>query len=121
MHTNTAAETVERIVDAFPAHQQKQILVQLSSVLRAVISQQLLTKLGGGRVVAHEIMLGTNAVTSLIRSNKSVQITSAIQTGQKDGMITMCKSIDKLLKDKLIDAETANKYKMSGSLKSSPC
>ena len=119
LHTNTAAETVDRIVDSFPAHQQKQILVQLSSVLRAVISQQLLPKVGGGRVVAHEIMIGTNAVSSLIRGNKSVQITSAIQTGQKDKMITMNKSIEKLFKEGSINEETALKYKRDGATKGS--
>jgi len=119
LHTNTAPETIDRIVDSFPAYQQKQILVQLSAVLRAVISQQLLPKVGGGRVVAHEIMIGTNAVSSLIRSNKSVQIASSIQTGQKDGMITMQKTIEKLLKKGLIDTETANKYRPGGITKKS--
>lgn len=110
LHTNTAAETIERIVDVFPSHQQKQILVQLSSVIRAVISQQLLPRKKGGRIAAYEILIGNSAISSLIRGNKIAQIDSSIQTGQKDGMITMNKSIEKLLKDKIIDKEVAYKY-----------
>ena len=119
LHTNTAAETIDRLIDTFPSHKQKQILVQLSSVLRAVISQQLLPQKDGGRVLAHEIMTGTNAISSLIRSNKSAQLNSVIQTSQKDGMITMNKSIEKLLKDKLISSETAQKYTRDGGTKGS--
>lgn len=119
LHTSNAAETVERIVDVFPAHQQGQILIQLASVLRAVVSQQLLPKLGGGRVGAREIMIGTNAVSSLIRSNKSAQITSAIQTGSKEGMITMNKAIENLEKKGFINKEIVKKYTRQGSTKAS--
>lgn len=119
LHTNTAAETVERIVDVFPEYSKKQILVQLSSVLRAVISQQLLPKIGGGRVAAHEILINNNAIASLIRSNKSTQIPSTIQTSLKEGMITMNKAIENLIKQGFISAENAKKYSRESGTKAS--
>ncbi|MCX6799679.1 MAG: PilT/PilU family type 4a pilus ATPase [Candidatus Falkowbacteria bacterium] len=121
LHTNTAAETIDRIVDIFPAHQQQQILIQLASSLRAVISQQLIPKPKGGRVAAFEILVNTGAIANLIRTNKSAQIPSTIQTGSRDGMIMMNKSIENLVKDKLIDQATADKYKRSGSTKAMYC
>ncbi len=117
LHTSTATETIERIVDVFPAHQQRQILIQLASSLRAVISQKLIPKKEEGRVAAYEILINNSAVANLIRTNKSAQIQSAIQTGSKDGMITMNKSIEQLVKDKKIDPMVAKKYTRSGSTK----
>lgn len=103
LHTNSAAETIERIVDTFPAHQQQQILQQLSSVLRAVISQQLLPKVGGGIVVAREILVNTPAIANLIREDKIAHIPSSIQTGRNEGMITMAAAIKNLYDQGLID------------------
>ncbi|MDP2708903.1 MAG: PilT/PilU family type 4a pilus ATPase [bacterium] len=111
LHTSSAAETISRIVDVFPAHQQQQILNQLASTLRAVIAQQLLPKIGGGRVAAREIMVNNSAIASLIRRNQIGQIYSVIQTGLKEGMVTMNKAIDKLLKEELIGADTARNRK----------
>lgn len=111
LHTPTAAETINRIVDVFPAHQQQQILNQLASILRAVIAQQLLPKIGHGRVAAREILINNSAVTNLIRCNQIGQIYSVIQTGQKDGMITMNKSVDRLLAAGLISQDTARHRK----------
>lgn len=105
LHTNTAAETVERIVDMFPAHRQQQILLQLASVLRAVICQQMLPKKGGGIIVAREIMINTPAIANLIREDKIAHITSAMQTGRSEGMITMRSSIKKLYEQGLIDEQ----------------
>ncbi|MBI2459655.1 MAG: PilT/PilU family type 4a pilus ATPase [Parcubacteria group bacterium] len=108
LHTSSAAETISRIVDVFPSRQQQQqTLNQLALTLRAVIAQQLLPKLGGGRVVAREIMINNSAVANLIRHNQIGQLYSVIQTGQKDGMITMNKAIGKLLKDGLISQDVA--------------
>lgn len=107
LHTSTAAETIDRIVSAFPSHQQMEILNQLASVLRAVIAQELLPLVGGGRVAAREIMINNGAISSLIRRNQVGQIVSAIQTGKKEGMITMNKAIESLLQRGLITAETA--------------
>jgi len=106
LHTNTAAETVERVVDMFPAHRQQQILLQLASVLRAVICQQMLPKKGGGIIVAREIMIITPAIANLIREDKIAHITSAMQTGRSEGMITMRGSIKRLYQQGLIDRQT---------------
>ena len=107
LHTPTAAEAVERIVDVFEGSKQKQILTQLSSVLRGVVAQQLLPSKDGGRVPAREILINTTAVANLIRTNEIGQIKSTIQTGVKDGMSTMENSVKKLVKDGLITEEVA--------------
>jgi len=111
LHTSTAAETISRIVDVFPSHQQQQILNQLASTLRAVIAQQLLPKVGGGRVAAREIMIHNSAIANLIRRNQMGQLYSVIQTSQKDGMTTMNKAIDKLVKSHLISEDIARNSK----------
>ncbi|PLX21928.1 type IV pili twitching motility protein PilT [Candidatus Parcubacteria bacterium] len=107
LHTSTAAETVSRIIDFFPTDYQNQITNQLASVLRAVISQQLLPRRGGGLVAAREIMINNNAISNLIRNNQVGQIDSVIQTSAKSGMFTMNKSVDDLLRRGLISEVTA--------------
>lgn len=109
LHTSSAAEAVERIVDVFEGAKQKQILIQLSSVLRVVVAQQLLPSKDGGRVPAREILVNTTGVANLIKENNVNQIKSAIQTGSKDGMVSMENSIKQLLKDDWITEETAEK------------
>lgn len=109
LHTSSAAEAVERIVDVFEGAKQKQILIQLSSVLRAVVSQQLLPGKKGGRVAAREILINTSAISNLIKENNISQIKSAIQTGAKDGMVTMENSLKILEKDGLISSEMVEK------------
>ncbi|MBF0162497.1 MAG: type IV pilus twitching motility protein PilT [Magnetococcales bacterium] len=89
LHTTSAAKTVDRIVDVFPAAEKDMIRTMLSESLRAVISQHLLKRKGGGRVAAHEIMVGTPAIRNLIRENKVAQMYSSIQTGRKMGMQTL--------------------------------
>ncbi|QYM80554.1 type IV pilus twitching motility protein PilT [Horticoccus luteus] len=89
LHTNSAAKTVDRIVDAFPANMKEMIRTQLASSLQAVISQVLCKKTGGGRIAAYEIMINTTSIASLIRENKTFRIPSDIQTGANLGMITM--------------------------------
>ena len=111
LHTSTAAETISRIVDVFPSHQQQQILNQLASTLRAVIAQQLLPRADHERVVAREILINNSAVANLIRRNQIGQIYSVIQTGQKDGMITMNKAIDRLAAAGVISQDTARNSK----------
>jgi len=119
LHTNTASETIARIVDAFPAHRQQQVLSQLSSVLRAVICQQLVPKVGGGVAVAREILVNTPAVASLIRDGKIAHLATAIQTGRQEGMITMEASLKKLLEEGMIDEQAytnrANKDETLGT------
>lgn len=107
LHTPSASQTIDRIIDVFPPHQQTQIKLQLALVLRAIIAQQLLPKIKGGRVVAREILINTPAVSNLIRENKIAQIQSVIQTGAKDGMITMEQSLRQLYQRGLISKETA--------------
>ncbi len=109
LHTPSAAEAVERIVDVFDGAKQKQVLIQLSSVLRAVVSQQLIPSKDGGRVAAREVLINNAAISNLIRENHISQIKSAIQTGAKDGMTTMENSIKQLIKDGWIDEETGEK------------
>ncbi len=109
LHTSSASEAVERIVDVFEGAKQIQILIQLSSVLRVVVAQQLVPSKDGGRVPAREILVNTTGVANLIKENNVNQIKSAIQTGSKDGMVSMENSIKQLLKDDLITEETAQK------------
>jgi twitching motility protein PilT len=107
VHTNDAAQTVDRIVDAYPADQQPQIRTQFSMTLAAVISQRLVPKIGGGRVAAYEVMMGTAAVTNLIREGQVRQIRNAIATGAKDGMMVLEASLNHLVKSGVVSYEAA--------------
>ncbi|MCK5002242.1 MAG: Flp pilus assembly complex ATPase component TadA, partial [Gammaproteobacteria bacterium] len=107
LHTSSAAKTVDRIVDVFPAAEKEMVRAMMSESLRAVISQTLLKKIGGGRVAAHEIMIGTPAIRNLIRENKIAQMYSAIQTGQSIGMQTLDQNLQELLSRGLISKEEA--------------
>lgn len=108
LHTSSAAKTVDRIIDVFPAAEKEMVRSMLSESLRAVISQTLCkTKDGLGRVAAHEIMIGTPAIRNLIRENKIPQMYSAIQTGQNVGMQTLDQNLQDLVKRNLITASEA--------------
>jgi twitching motility protein PilT len=108
LHTTDAAQTVDRIIDVFPAYQQQQVRMQLSGALRAVISQELLATLDGkGRVAAREIMIVTSAIANLIREGHTHQIYSAIQTGKSLGMCSMENALAELCKYGLISPEAA--------------
>ncbi|MBV8938956.1 MAG: type IV pilus twitching motility protein PilT [Alphaproteobacteria bacterium] len=107
MHTNSAPETVDRIIDVFPAESKEMVRAMLSVTIQGVVTQTLLKRRGGGRVAAHEIMLGTPAVRNLIREGKVPQMYSMIQMGSKLGMCTMKDSINHLYVNDLIDEETA--------------
>ncbi len=102
LHTSSAAKTIDRIVDVFPAGEKTMVRSMLSESLRAVIAQTLLKKTGGGRVAAHEIMIGTPAIRNLIREDKIAQMYSSIQTGQAHGMRTLDQSLTELLQRGLI-------------------
>ncbi len=111
LHTIGAAKTVDRIIDAFPPHQQEQIRTQLSMVLEGVISQQLLPRTDkSGRVASFEIMINTPAISNLIREGKTHQMQTVIQTGKMHGMELMDINIMKLYKKGTIDLETVKKY-----------
>ena len=107
LHTRGAVNAVDRIIDAFPSTQQQQIRVQLATVLKTVVSQQLLPDVAGGRVPACEILRLNNAVRSMIRENKNHQIDNAIATGAREGMISMDQAIAALYKAGRITRETA--------------
>jgi twitching motility protein PilT len=108
LHTSSAAKTVDRIIDVFPAEEKEMVRAMLSESLRAVISQTLLkTKDGSGRVAAHEIMIGTPAIRNLIRENKVAQMYSAIQTGQTFGMQTLDQNLQELVKRNMVPAAEA--------------
>ncbi len=107
LHTSSAAKTIDRIVDVFPAAEKDMIRAMLSESLRAVISQSLLRKIGGGRVAAHEIMIGTAAIRNLIRENKIAQMYSAIQTGQQTGMQTLDQNLQQLVQKGLVTRDEA--------------
>ena len=120
LHTSSAAKTIDRVVDVFPAAEKDMIRAMLSESLKAVISQTLLKKQGGGRVAAHEIMIGTPAIRNLIRENKIAQMYSAIQTGQAFGMKTLDQDLNELVKKKVVSREeamskAANKDSITGS------
>ena len=102
LHTTSAAKTVNRIIDVFPAAEKDMVRSMLSESLRAVVAQTLLKKVGGGRVAAHEIMIGTPAIRNLIREDKVAQMYSAIQTGQAYGMQTLDQNLADLLKQGLV-------------------
>ena len=108
LHTSDSVQTINRIIDVFPAYQQQQIRTQLSFVLVGILSQQLIPKLGTeGRVLATEVLISTPAVRSLIRESKIHQVYSVMQTSQKDGMKTMNQSLYELYQSKLISYDEA--------------
>ncbi|MEM1082240.1 MAG: ATPase, T2SS/T4P/T4SS family, partial [Pseudomonadota bacterium] len=98
LHTSSAAKTIDRIIDVFPGEEKAMVRSMLSESLRAVISQTLLKRIGGGRVAAHEIMIATPAIRNLIREDKVAQMYSAIQTGQNVGMTTLDQSLSELVR-----------------------
>lgn len=111
LHTNDAVQTIDRVVDVFPEHQQQQVRVQLSLSLLAIVSQRLLPKsTGDGRVLAVEILRNTHSCANLIREGKNHQLYSVIETGTKDGMVTLDSSLIKLYQRGLISAEDAQMH-----------
>ena len=107
LHTTSAAKTIDRVVDVFPAEEKSMVRSMLSESLQAVISQTLMKKMGGGRVAAHEIMIGTPAIRNLIREDKIAQMYSAIQTGGSLGMQTLDQCLERLLQKGLVSREAA--------------
>jgi twitching motility protein PilT len=110
LHTNSAAQTIDRIIDAFPANQQAQVKIQLAATLKGVVSQRLIPKIDGGRIPAVEVLIGTTAVASNIREGKTHLIDSVIQTSQDSGMIPLETSLASLVLAGTIDTETAKAY-----------
>jgi twitching motility protein PilT len=113
LHTNSASQTIDRIIDSFPAEQQGQVVSQLAATLVAIVSQRLIPKLSGGRVPAAEIMIVNPAIRNLIRERKVYQIDLVIETSLQEGMITLNRSLVNLVKDKQISLENAELYSIN--------
>lgn len=109
LHTTSAAKTIDRVVDVFPAQEKSMVRSMLSESIQAVIAQTLIKRIGGGRIAAHEIMIGTSAIRNLIREDKVAQMYSMIQTGQSEGMITLDQTLENLVRDRLISAGDARR------------
>src|SRR3989338_672979 len=110
LHTHNSAQTIDRIIDIFPPHQQQQIRLQVSLTLKGIISQQLIPKKGGGRVATREILINTPATANLIRENKIAQIKTVIQTSAEEGMVTMDQDLINLYNQGTIDKEVAQSH-----------
>lgn len=110
LHTNSASQSIDRIIDIFPSEKQSQIKLQLSNVIRAIVSQRLVPITGGGRKAACEILIATPAVKNSIRENTASQIDNLIQTGSDVGMISMERALVRLVEEGLISEETAKSF-----------
>jgi twitching motility protein PilT len=110
LHTNSAAQSIDRIIDVFPPHQQPQIRSQLSNILQAIVSQRLIPAIGGGRIAAAEILVGNSAVRNIIREGKTHQLEAVIQTGAEYGMQSMDKTLVDLIHAGSITYDEARNY-----------
>lgn len=110
LHTNSAAQSIDRMIDVFPPHQQPQIRSQLANILMAIASQRLIPSIGGGRIAAAEILIATPAVRNIIREGKSHQLEAVIQTGAEFGMQSMDKTLVNLIHNGTITYEEARNY-----------
>ena len=110
LHTSSAPKTIDRVIDVFPANQQGQVRAMLAESLLGVVAQALLRRRGGGRVAAHEILVGTPAVRNLVREGKTYQLPSIIQVGGKVGMQSMEASLTQLVRSGIVDAEQASTH-----------
>jgi twitching motility protein PilT len=115
LHTNSAAQTIDRIIDSFPASQQGQITSQLAATLVGIISQRLVPRIDGGRVPVCEIMFVNSAIRNLIRERKTFQIDLVIGTSLQEGMMTLNRSLAELVKRKEISLENAEAYSLNPS------
>src|SRR3989338_8722295 len=115
LHTNSASQTIDRIIDSFPAEQQGQAISQLAATLVAIISERLVPRASGGRIPAMEIMIVNPAVRNLIRERKIYQIDLVIETSLQEGMVTLNRSLAQLVKEKQISLENAELYSVNPS------
>lgn len=113
LHTNSAAQTIDRIIDSFPPEQQSQVTSQLAATLVAIVSQRLLPRISGGRVPAAEIMIVNPAIRNLIRERKTYQIDLVIETSLQEGMVTLNRSLVNLVKNKEVSMENAELYSLN--------
>ena len=113
LHTNSAAQTIDRIIDSFPSAQQPQIRSQLSAVLIGIVSQRLVPKIAGGRMPACEVLIMNTASRSLIRENKTYQVDLVIETGLKEGMMSLNRALADLVRRREVSMETAELYSLN--------
>lgn len=113
LHTNNAAQTVDRIIDSFPAHQQGQIKLQLASTMLGIFSQRLIPRIDGGRIPAYELLINNNAVANLIREGRTNEINVVIETGAEEGMISMNRSLADLVAQGEISRDEAIKHSVN--------
>jgi twitching motility protein PilT len=113
LHTNSASQTIDRIIDSFPPEQQGQVISQLAATLVAILSLRLVPRLGGGRVPAAEIMIINPAIRNLIRERKVYQTDLVVETSVQEGMMSLNRSLAKLVKEKQISLETAELYSLN--------
>ena len=113
LHTNSASQTIDRIIDGFPPNQQGQVISQLASVLVGTVSQRLVPKLGGGRIPAVEIMILNSAIRNLIRERKIYQIDLVIETSMQEGMLSLNRSLVGLIKQQQVSLEQAKAYSLN--------
>lgn len=110
LHTNSAAQSIDRMIDVFPLHQQPQVRSQLANILMAICSQRLIPTIGGGRVAAAEILITNPAVRNIIREGKAHQLDAVIQTGADQGMQTMDRTLVNLVQSCAITYDSAREY-----------
>ena len=115
LHTNSASQTIDRIIDIFPPEQQSQVISQLAATLVAIVSERLIPQIGGGRIPAVEIMIVNPAIRNLIRERKIYQIDLVIETSFQEGMITLNRSLANLVKNGIISLESAELYSLNSS------
>ena len=115
LHTNSASQTIDRIIDSFPPNQQGQVVSQLASTLVGIISERLIPRIDGGRIPACEIMLVNAAIRNLIRERKTYQIDLVIETSMQEGMLTLNRSLAQLIKKKEISLEHAELHSLNPS------
>jgi len=115
LHTNSASQTIDRIIDSFPSDQQSQIRAQLSTTLIGIVSQRLVPRISGGRIPACEIMFATAAIKNLIRERKTYQIDLVIDTSSQEGMLSLSRSLVELVRRREISLETAETYALNAS------
>src|SRR3989338_2565233 len=113
LHTNNAAQTVDRIIDSFPSEQQKQIRLQLASSLLGIFSQRLVARVSGGRIPAYELLLNNSAVSNLIREGRTHEINVVIEKGTEDGMVDMNHSLSELVRRGEVSPDTAYRYSLN--------
>jgi twitching motility protein PilT len=113
LHTNSASQTLDRIIDSFPASQQSQIKTQLAATLVGIISQRLLPRLNGGRIPACEVMITNSAIRNLIREDKIYQIDLVIETSIQEKMISLNRSLSNLVKQSEVSLEVAQSYSLN--------